>query len=348
MADQEDAGPARSSPSSASGYVHKKRRDVEPSGKDSKKRKDCHEGRRGQSRSDISDLPSPAGPSDVSATPVQAPPTEDKFDCISALLTGLMERLDKDAGPASSASGPPDFAGFQEVSSSEREDGECPEDDPDPLDELDLLNVAPDEDDSDFSRALKELLGHFHGEEKGELLAECLASILDSSLQRRPTPDGIKLTCDKIKLPSNVPNLAVPVTNAAVTKATSVGGRLVDAHLFYANGLLCKALVPVVQCISDIGEKKGKPLYGYLDGLNNSLRLMTSVVNYLNHLRKEVACLHMHGPAMTNLCKWECEVGRDELFPFDLVKKCEEIHKMRKLGRPVFHPFQNRRLATSR
>ncbi|MPD01014.1 hypothetical protein E2C01_096524 [Portunus trituberculatus] len=103
----------------------------------------------------------------------------------------------------------------------------------------------------------------------------------------------------------------------------SVGGRLVDARLFYANGLFCKALVPVVQCISDI-------------------------VNYLNHLRKEVARLYVHDPAMTNLWKWECEVGRDELFPFDVVKKNEEIHKMRKLGRPVFRPFRNRRLATSR
>ncbi|MPC77897.1 hypothetical protein E2C01_072366 [Portunus trituberculatus] len=210
----------------------------------------------------MADLPSPAGPSDVSATPVQAPPTDDKFDCISALLTGLMERLDEGAGPASSASSPPDFAGFQEVSSSECED--------------------------------------------------------------------------------------VPVTNTAVTKAMSVGGRLVDARLFYVNGLLCKALVPVVQCISDIGEKKGKPLHGYLDGLNSSLRLMTSVVNYLNHLRKEVARLHVHDPAMTDLCKWECEVGWDELFPFNVVKKCEEIHKTRKLGRPVFRPFWNRRLATFR
>ncbi|MPC84218.1 hypothetical protein E2C01_078947 [Portunus trituberculatus] len=34
---------------------------------------------------------------------------------------------------------------------------------------------------------------------------------------------------------------------------------------------------------------------------------MTSVVNYLNHLRKEVARLHVHDPAMTDLCKWETD-----------------------------------------
>ena len=121
--------------------------------------------------------------------------------------------------------------------------------------------MVPDEEDPQFLRALKDLSGHFCGEEeKGEPLSERLALILDSSLRRRPTTAGIKLTCEKIKLPDNVPNLVVPVTNAAITKAMSVSGRLVDTRLFYANKLLCKAIVPVVQCMSDIGEKKGKPL----------------------------------------------------------------------------------------
>ena len=96
----------------------------------------------------------------------------------------------------------------------------------------------------------------------------------------------------------------------------SVGGRLIDAWLSYTNGLLAKALVPVAQCISDIGERKVNPVNHYLDGLNNSLRLLTSAVSYLNQLWKEV-----HDSALADICKWDCEVGTAELFPFDVLKK---------------------------
>ena len=43
----------------------------------------------------------------------------------------------------------------------------------------------------------------------------------------------------------------------------------------------------------------------------------------------------------TDFCKWECEVGTDTLFPFDVAKKCDEIHITRKLGRPSFHPYKS-------
>lgn len=113
------------------------------------------------------------------------------------------------------------------------------------------------------------------------------------SLRRQPSSDGMKSTCDKIKLPSYVPNLKVPGTITAVTKALSVGGRLVDARLSLTNGLISKALVPIARFISDIGEKKGQNIHYYLDGLNNSLRLLTSSVNYVNQLRKEIARIHV-------------------------------------------------------
>ena len=78
---------------------------------------------------------------------------------------------------------------------------------------------APDpredaEDNVDILRALEELSGHFHGkEDNGVSLPDRLATVLDASLRRRPSSEGVKLTCNKIKPPSNVPNLAVSVTN---------------------------------------------------------------------------------------------------------------------------------------
>ncbi|XP_045137191.1 uncharacterized protein LOC123519752 [Portunus trituberculatus] len=272
----------------------------------------------------------------ATATSAQPSVSDDRvaLDRLSTLVSGLIEKLDRDTGT--------DFSGFHALSSSEEEEVFVPPtpctSQPDPLDSLDQLGREEGADE-DFLRALSDLSGHFHGEEKkGDPLSDQLATILNASLRRRPLSESVKLTCGKIKLPSNVPNLAVPVTNAAITKAMSVNGRLVDTKLFQTNCLLTKALVPIAVCLDDIGKKKDKSLACYLDGLNSCLRLLTSAVNYLNQLRKDVARIHVRDSAMVDLCKWECEVGQQELFPFDVTKKCEEIHKAGRLGRPSFRP----------
>lgn len=106
---------------------------------------------------------------------------------------------------------------------------------PDPLDALEQLNTRYHElrenadDNANFLRALDEISGHFHGkEDKGAPLSDRLATILDASLRRRPSSEGVRLTCNKINIPNNMPNLSVPVTNSAITKAISVGGRHLD------------------------------------------------------------------------------------------------------------------------
>ena len=53
-----------------------------------------------------------------------------------------------------------------------------------------------------------------------------------------------------------------------------------------------------------------------------------------------MARLHVSDTALAELCKWECNAGTDVLFPFDVVKKCDEIHKTKKLGRPSFRPYK--------
>ena len=298
-----------------------------------------------QPRPDRSSPPPVAGPSHAN-TAAECSSGGDDFNRLSALLSDLIGKLDKEPTQADVLQeSRANFSAFHNISSSEDEATEISECLPDPLDELDTLTSLPpsrDTDEADFLKALGDLSGHFHGEEqKGEPLSERLASILNPSLRRRPSSEGIKSTCDKIKVPSNVPNLKVPVTNTALSKAMSFGGKLIDVRLFQTNGLITKAIVPIARQISDIGDKKGKTLNSYLDGLNNSLRLLSSAVNYINQLRKEVVRIHVHDSALVDLCKWECEVGKDDLFPFDVTKKCEEIHKTRKLGRPSFHPYKS-------
>lgn len=175
---------------------------------------------------------------------------------------------------------------------------------------------------------MDELSDCFHGEEpKGDPVSDRLASILNVSLRRRPNGDNVKATCNHLKVPNNIPNMKVPQTNPAVTKVMSVGGKLLDARLTNTNNLPLKALVPSAHYINDIGEKTGKPLNAYLEDFNNSLRLVVSAFNYINQIRKEVIRFHVNDTALAELCKADCEVGTDDLFPFDIVKKCDEIHK---------------------
>ena len=262
-------------------------------------------------------------------------------------MSGLIEKLDNNAqGPSTNDA--PMLGGFHDLSSSD-EDCVVAEGvtyDADPLDDLDTISPAQpslqaDADDASFLRALNELSDCFHGDEpKGDPLSDRLASILNVSLRRRPNSDTVKTICSRLKVPNNVPNMKVSETNSAITKIMNVGGKLLDARLAHTNNILLRALVPLALCISDIGEKTGKPLKTYLEGFNDSLRLVVSAFNYINHLIKEVIRFHVNDTALSYLCKGGCEVGTDELFPFDVVKKCDEIHKTKKLGRPSFRPYK--------
>ena len=154
-------------------------------------------------------------------------PLSAKVHRLRAVLSGLLEKFDKSPSVSVPKEDCADFSGFLAVTDSEVEDGEVPESVPDSLEELDALGCSqPSQfadvggDDAMFLRALEELKDHFHGqEEKGEPLFDRLAAILDASLRRRPTSEGVKLSCNKIKLPSNVPDLTVPTTNSAIAKA---------------------------------------------------------------------------------------------------------------------------------
>ena len=104
----------------------------------------------------------------------------------------------------------------------------------------------------------------------------------------------MKATSAKVKLPNNVKNFKLPVTNNDITKAMTTGGKLLDARLARTNGILSKAIMPIARFLSDFGEKKSHPTEYYLTGLNSSLRLLTATFNYLNQIRKEVARIHVN------------------------------------------------------
>ena len=156
--------------------------------------------------------------------------------------------------------------------------------------------------------------------------------MLNISLRRKPQDASVKTTAARIKLPSNVPNLKVPTTNEDVVRAMNADGKLLDGHLSRTNTLLSKALVPIVYMLNDVGTKNTKPLEKYMEGLNDSLRLIAASFNFLNQTRKELARIYVRETALGQLCKWDHEVGQDKLFPFDVSKRCDELNKVKKLG----------------
>lgn len=310
------------------------RKDVSPrrSSKKSDRTSSVERGSRGQEPAPATSresVPSTSQMSSVTEDSTQA--TNEKLDRLTALLSGFIETCTAGDVPVT-----PDFSGFHDVSSSD----ESPGGDADPLDALDgFLSAAPSghsatQDQEDVYRtALSDLAGSFLGEEeKGEPLADNLAQILHQSLRRRPNDESVKATAAKVKLPVNVGNFTVPVTNADVAKALSVGGKLLDARMFRTTCLLSKAIVPLARLLSDFGDKKNPSLEQHVMGLNSSLRLLTAAFNYMTHIRKEIVRLHVQDSALAKLCTWDCEVGTAELFPFDVAKKCDELHKTRKLG----------------
>lgn len=294
----------------------------------------------------------PAASTSQQAAVVCEPAVGDKLDKLTQLLSGFMDKFThsgvaRPEPPATAVHRPHDLS----LSDGEITDSDCGGNDP--LDCLDDVITPAHFGDSvqqgDFQKALDDLAGSFHGEEdKGDALSEKLANVLNLSLRRRPSDDSVKATAAKIKLPANVENMKVPVTNKDISQAMTTGGKLLDARLTRTNCLVSKAMVPVAKLISDIGENRHHPPDHYLANLNDCLRLLAAAFNYLNHIRKEVARIHVHDSALAQLSRWECEVGTNELFPFDVAKKCDEIHKTKKLGKPYYRqkadlPAQHKR-----
>ena len=99
-------------------------------------------------------------------------------------------------------------------------------------------------------------------------------------------------------------------------------------------------------CVCFSGSPKAPA--AYLDGFNDSLKLMTASFNWLNHCRKDVVRNDVKDPAIFDLCGWDVAVGETALFPFDVTKKVDETKKTRKLGSTVYkrrhssrpHPYK--------
>ena len=92
-----------------------------------------------------------------------------------------------------------------------------------------------------------------------------------------------------------------------------------------------KALIPLSAIINDVGSKIMKPMDQYLPQLNSALQLLTVSVNSMKNVRKDGIHASICHLPMNKICNWETEVGTDVVFPFDVVKKLEDLRKAKKL-----------------
>lgn len=272
----------------------------------------------------------PRGESSSESRSDRPDPRFDELYTILGTMVAKINSMDKKSEHAMS-----DSEG--DVKESDQEDA----DNVDPMDNLSGIFAShdasdhPDDRDTDFdfSQAIAEFAGGFSSkEEKGEPLHQDYAAVLNDSLRNKPTDSVLKPLLQAVKIPSNVPNLAVPLTNGDISKAMSNNGKLLDSHLFRTLGMISKAIVPLAQLVADVGEDKAKPTKHYFKSVNASVRILAASVNYLNQTRKEIVRMHVREHALTTLCKWDSPVGSYELFPFDVTKKCDEMGKVRTLG----------------
>ena len=221
-------------------------------------------------------------------------------------------------------------------------DDEHQDDDRDPMDHLSTIFDSSDnnnvgEPSNDFTKALADFADCFTSkEEKGAPIHESYATILNKSLRNKPNDANIKALLQSVKIPDNVPNLTVPATNNDIMKAMPKQAKSLDYQLVRTNTLIAKAIAPLASFVADVGQKQVKPAAEYLDGINSSVRMLTAAFNFLNFSRKEIVRNYVREKGLTSLCQWDCPVGQDELFPFDVTKRCDELRKVRTLGAPNF------------
>lgn len=127
-------------------------------------------------------LAGPSQPRDVNSA---GPSLEDRVSHLGSIVADLIAKLDRRSPETVPQADSGDFSGFGSIESAGSEDGEVREAAADPLAGLDDLGGPRGAlEDADFLRALEELAGHFHGQEKkGEPLSDRLAGILDDSLR---------------------------------------------------------------------------------------------------------------------------------------------------------------------
>ena len=221
---------------------------------------------------------------------------------------------------------------------SDEESNEEAEINEDPLAALDKIANSEEAGTSkDEDNLLEELKKFFDSEEvTGPKICEKVGSLLNASLRKHPAAERVKKVAEAMKYPENVPNLKVPKTNEELLTCLSYKGKYLDTSVSKVSMLISKALCPLLNITSDASNKSLKTVGEYMEGFNQSIRLLVASFNYLCQIRKDIIKHNTTIPHMAFMCKPEHGTGEEFLFPFELIKKVQEMNKMNKIGKPKF------------
>ena len=274
------------------------------------------------------DQPGTSGVSVAAVMGGGAPPTSDGpvLDRMMGLLHSLSDRL-----TALENGKTAEF--FSAESDYSDNDSACAENQTDELGRFLESGFAPaldsDGDSNAFAESLSALGAMFDsGSDVGKPIHETLAPVLNAALRRKPVEEQVQKLVAKHKIPAN---MTTPRLNQELFEVMNKEGKFRDIALQRCVGLVTKALIPLSGIISDVGSKTTKPVEHYLPQLNDALQLLTASVNYMNHARKDGIRASIRHLPMNKICSWETEVGTDVVFPFDVVKKLEDLKKAKKL-----------------
>ena len=192
-------------------------------------------------------------------------------------------------------------------------------------------------DNSNFVQTIEDLAAIFHDDDEVDVaLPEALAKALNTTLRKRPVDEKVKSLASKIKTPVNVQNFKVPVMNDDVLRAMTGPAKLIDRYIVGTTKLINKAMVPLVNVIKDCSLSQDAPMRKYSESVGTSLRLLAAASNYQNYLRKILVRNNVRDDNLHTLCTWEYEVGTDELWKLEVTKKCGELARARRIGRPYY------------
>ncbi len=278
----------------------------------------------------------------ASGSGCQQDASNDLVMALQGVVQTMMTRLEAlEKKPAPSKPSEPtrpdesDTESGEESSSSESE----PDDD-DAYKNLGVFGGVPSEapdTGSSIDKALNGLEQLFQLDEKtGGEVHPHLAAQLTNALRKKPSTEVLNELTKKYPRPANIKTMVVPKTNKDVYDSMSRGLKYIDVDIQKSQLYLLKALVPLVNFISDVSKDGNKPAGSFAEELTDSLKLVTASFNALSQTRKDVARNAVRDYNFTKLCSWDTAIGVDNLFDLDVAKTVTEMSKTKKLGKKPF------------
>ena len=163
-------------------------------------------------------------------------------------------------------------------------------------------------------------------EANGDPVPEPLAQKLRPLLRMVPDDKRARLVADQWPIPSNVPELKVPESDANALSTLDPQQRRMETKLVHTNSLLGKALIPLIRFVAQHANSQDPSVLESYKDINASLSMLLPVFNYLNLMRRDLITDKLKAKSLQKTVKDKHMTG-DKLFEaniVDMVKQFKE------------------------